>query len=135
VTGRRTTSALDRLQGWFLAQCDMAWEQVNGVHIDSVDNPGWQVRIDLAGTRWAGRDFEICQHDRSEHDWLRCWVDGTQWLAAAGPSNLEEALEVFLAWVGADDSPAPRGEAVDDLLQQRWYQSQQLKSTGEEPSA
>lgn len=135
MSERRTTSVLDRLQAWFVLQCDMAWEQGNGVRIESVDNPGWQLRIDLSGTRWAERDFDIIQHDRSEHDWLRCWVDGATWHAAAGPANLEEAIEAFLGWVGADDAPAPRGEAVDDLLQQRWYESQQLKAAGDDAAS
>lgn len=127
-------SALDRLQCWFLAQCDERWEQAHGVHIDSLDNPGWQVRIDLEGTRWAGRDFEIHQHDRAEHDWLRCWVTDAQWHAAAGPCNLDEAIGVFLDWAGAD-APAPRGAAVEDMLRQRWTERQQLTSGSEEQDA
>jgi hypothetical protein len=129
------TSALDRLQAWFLGQCDNQWEDVNGVHIESLDNPGWQVRVDLDGTRWAGRPFEVQQYDRSEHDWLRCWVTGTQWHAAAGPCNLDEAIGVFLEWVGADNTPAPRGAAVDDWLRQRWAERQELGSGGEEHDA
>lgn len=126
------TSALDQLQAWFLAQCDSQWEQANGVHIDSIDNPGWQVRIDLAGTRWAGREFDVRQHDRSEHDWLRCWVDGSQWHAAAGACNLDEAIGIFLQWADCDSAAALRGEAVDDWLRQRWAERQQLSSQGED---
>jgi hypothetical protein len=129
------TSALDRLQAWYLSQCDAQWEQANGVHIESLDNPGWQVRIDLLGTRWAGRPFDVRQEDRAEHDWLRCWVTGTQWHAAAGPCNLDEAIEVFLDWVGADGTPAPRGAAVDDWLRQRWSERQELNSGTEEYDA
>jgi hypothetical protein len=129
------TSALDQLQAWFLAQCDSQWEQANGVHIDSLDNPGWQVRIDLDGTRWAGREFPIRQHDRSEHDWLRCWVAGNQWHAAVGPCNLDEAIGIFLEWAGGDGAPAPRGAAVDEWLAQRWADRQALSSGGEEADA
>jgi hypothetical protein len=127
-------SALDRLQGWYLSQCDSEWEHDNGVVVESLDNPGWQIRVDLAGTRWAGRPFDVQQHDRGEHDWLRCWVDATQWHAAAGPCNLEEAVNVFLEWVGADDSPAPRGDAVEDWLRQRWMERQSLASQASEES-
>jgi hypothetical protein len=128
-------SSLDRLQAWFLSQCDAQWEQVNGIHIDSLDNPGWQVRIDLEGTRWAGREFAITQHDRAEHDWLRCWVTGTQWHAAAGPCNLDEAVEVFLDWVGSDRSAAPRGAAVDDWLRQQWAEREELGRRAEDSDA
>ena len=127
-------SALDRLQAWYLDQCDEVWEQANVITMETIDNPGWRLTIDLAGTRWSGRDFPPVQRDTAEHDWLRCWVKGTRWEAAAGPCSLEDAVCVFLDWVGADDQPAPRGTQVDQLIKQRWTDRQALaRSTDEEP--
>ena len=119
-------STLDRVQSWYLSQCDSVWEQQHGVKVETLDNPGWQVAIDLAGTRWAGRPFEPQQTDASEHDWCRCWVDGAVFHAAAGPCNLDQALQVFLDWVGADDEPALRGVSVDEWLRERWLERSRL---------
>ena len=38
------------LQSWFLEQCDGEWEHSYGVRVDTLDNPGWSLEIDLAGT-------------------------------------------------------------------------------------
>jgi hypothetical protein len=127
-------SALERLEAWYLSQCDEEWEHAHGITVETLDNPGWRIKIDLAATRWAGREFAPRQHDRAEHDWLRCWVKGTEWQAAVGPCNLEEVLTLFLDWVGADDSPAPRGEQVDDWLRQRWLDRQGLSQQPREDS-
>jgi hypothetical protein len=120
------SSALDRLQAWYLSQCDDEWEQHHVVRIESLDNPGWQLQVDLGGTRWAGREFAPVHHDATDHDWLRCWVNDNRWHAAAGPCNLEDAIAVFLDWVGAADGPAPRGTQVDAWLRQRWIERHAL---------
>ncbi|MGW1432997.1 Imm53 family immunity protein [Streptomyces sp. NPDC002431] len=41
---------MDWLQGWYSAQCDEDWEHEWGVRINTLDNPGWSVRIDLEDT-------------------------------------------------------------------------------------
>ncbi len=41
---------LAELQRWYLAQCNDDWEHSYGVTIETLDNPGWSVHIDLADT-------------------------------------------------------------------------------------
>jgi hypothetical protein len=41
---------LARLRAWYSARCDGNWEHEHGVKIDTLDNPGWSVVIDLEGT-------------------------------------------------------------------------------------
>jgi hypothetical protein len=127
-------TTLERIQAWYLSQCDDTWERSHGVQVRTDDGPGWQVAIDLAGTRWAGRDFEPRQSDASEHDWMRCWVDGAVFHAAAGPCSLDDALAIFLEWVGADDDPVPRGTQVDEWLRARWQERMALSDDEGEPA-
>jgi hypothetical protein len=42
--------ALERLQRWYLGECNGDWEHSYGVRIDTLDNPGWIVTIDLHET-------------------------------------------------------------------------------------
>ncbi len=42
--------ALYLLQRWYLGQCDGEWEHGYGVSIDTIDNPGWRLRVELADT-------------------------------------------------------------------------------------
>lgn len=109
-------SAVERLQAWYLAQCDGGWEHVHGVTISTIDNPGWELQVNLDGTRWAGREFAAETVDRSEHDWFRCWVRDNYFHAACGPCNLDEAIGRFLAWTDVPDAPPPSGQAVDDIF-------------------
>jgi hypothetical protein len=91
-------SVLERLERWYLSQCDGDWEHGEGVQIDTLDNPGWSIRISLGGTGLQPRLFERLRIDRSEDDWVHAWVEEGMWNAATGPVNLTEALSAFLAW-------------------------------------
>jgi hypothetical protein len=42
------------LEDWYEAQCNGDWDDGNGVKIDTLDNPGWMVTVDLNGTRYSG---------------------------------------------------------------------------------
>jgi hypothetical protein len=91
----------DRLQRWYLAQCDGDWEHSYGVYIDTLDNPGWSLSIDLVETALETMEFDRREEHRSEHDWFVCWRDDRTFRAASGPLNLLEVVDVFLAWVGS----------------------------------
>jgi hypothetical protein len=41
------------LQDWYAAHCNGEWEHQHGVVIESLDNPGWWVKIGKA--KFAGR--------------------------------------------------------------------------------
>ncbi|OAX48412.1 hypothetical protein gpAD87_09590 [Paenibacillus sp. AD87] len=43
-------NTLKWLQNWYLENCNGDWEHSYGVKIDTVDNPGWSVEIDLTDT-------------------------------------------------------------------------------------
>ena len=92
-------SELEDLQAWTLAQCDGDWEHGHGVLIQTLDNPGWRVSINLAGTEAAGRSFEELK-DNYEHDtdWMRCWLEDDTFQAACGSLRLTRVIRVFLEW-------------------------------------
>ena len=83
-------NAFVRLQSWYIAQCDGEWEHEFGVKIDTLDNPGWMMQVDLKRTGEEGRGFEEVEIERSESDWLHCRVASNKFEGFGGPSNLEE---------------------------------------------
>ena len=87
------------LQAWFATQCNGDWEHGQGITIETLDNPGWQVRIDLRYSTITRRDFARLETYRTEHDWVVAWVDEDSYHAACGPLNLGEALFLFRVWV------------------------------------
>lgn len=91
--------ALQELQNWYLSQCDGDWEHCNGVSIDTLDNPGWTVTVDLAKTCLSDRGFsEVTHQTEHESEWMRCRVVNQKFEGAGGPLMLEKILRVFLDW-------------------------------------
>jgi hypothetical protein len=94
-------STLERLSHWYQAQCDGDWEHSYGVKIDTLDNPGWTVSIDLAGTALADVSFAeivVGESDSESSRWMTCRKNGAKFEAFCGPELLDEVLNTFLAW-------------------------------------
>ena len=92
-------SALER---WYLSRCDGEWEHAHGVRIDTLDNPGWHVSIDLQETKKEGKILAREKIERDRNDWVQFWVEGSQFQIACGPLNLSEAIEIFVKWFASD---------------------------------
>lgn len=95
--------ALFLLQRWYLGQCDGEWEHSFGVSIETLDNPGWTLRVELQGSPLEHRAEPSSKVERSEHDWVHWRIEGGVFEAACGPTNLNEAILAFL------DVAEPRG--------------------------
>jgi hypothetical protein len=90
---------LSALQAWFAAQVDSGWEHRDGIEINTLDNPGWRVIIQLEGTSLEGMSFaDVEENFAHETDWLRCWVAEERFQAAGGPLKLSRILRIFLDW-------------------------------------
>ncbi len=83
------------IQDWYVSQCDDEWEHSYGVEINTLDNPGWRVSIDLTSTALDNQSMIAIQTERTDLDWMHCWVRDKQFQGAGGPNNLLEILTVF----------------------------------------
>lgn len=95
------SSLLSRLGGWYGRQCDGEWEHQQGIQLDTIDNPGWHLRIDLVGTSAEGATFDPVVVERGADDWLRAQVRSGVFEAYCGLTSLDETIERFLAWAEA----------------------------------
>ena len=98
-------NALAELQRWYQAQCDGFWEHAYGVQIETLDNPGWKLDINLSSTGLESAQFEKLQIDRSDEDWLLCEIENELFKGRGGAGNLVEILEVFQSFVKACGTP------------------------------
>lgn len=97
-------NTLRELQQWFTEQCNGDWEHQQGIIIESCDNPGWWVRIDLANTSLQKQRFETISENidirgyPTSDEWLRCYIENGVWKGAGDINKLETILEKFLSW-------------------------------------
>jgi Immunity protein 53 len=92
------------LQAWYLAHCNDEWEHVYGVKIDTIDNPGWSITIDLNDTELEARtDFRKAVNFRSRNKWLVVWKEGSKFEGCGGPNELFKIIELFREWVATPD--------------------------------
>ena len=91
---------LRKLQDWYSAQCDGKWEHGSGVKISTLDNPGWSIRVDLAGTSLEALNFERVTVEHSDQDWLSYWTEEKTFCGFGDPSKLQPLIEKFLEIAG-----------------------------------
>ena len=106
---------LEELENWYVSNCDGDWEHQYGVKIETQDNPGWSVQVNLIFTALEDAPFQRIQVDDSETDWYVCWVESREpqhpeALTAAeirnanifhgrgGAQNLRDIIRVFVEW-------------------------------------
>ena len=96
-------STLTDVQDWYASNCDGDWEHGLGVRIETVDNPGWLLTVDLSSTTLEGKRFEPISVRDSDESWMECRVDGEQFRGSGDPTRLEEMLKIFVSWAKAQN--------------------------------
>lgn len=87
---------LTHLERWYARHCDGSWEHQYGIRIETLDNPGWRLEIDLHGTSLLLHGYDELTVERTSTDWLRCRVRDGKFEGFGGQSNLKELLQAFL---------------------------------------
>ncbi len=89
---------IEWIQSWFASQCNEEWEHSKGIKIDTIDNPGWMVLIDIEGTYLEKKKMNTISEERNDDEWINCSVSEAQFRGFAGPNQLDEILKVFKSW-------------------------------------
>ncbi len=102
-------SALKWLEQWYAEQCDGVWEELYGITIQTLDNPGWKVTIQLIGTKYeaqcqdetlliAGEPPSHSNGNMTGPSWAECHIGNREFNGAGDPRRLEEIIDVFRRW-------------------------------------
>jgi hypothetical protein len=91
--------SLEWLQKWYSKQCDGDWEHTYGMSIKTLDNPGWELTINLEETSLEQIGFKPVKVEDSECNWIACRVDSKKFLGYGGPENLGDLIDTFRRWV------------------------------------
>jgi hypothetical protein len=89
---------IEFLQSWYRAQTNGEWEHARGITIETLDNPGWRVTIDLVETSLEGASMKPVRREKSPQDWLVCEVDHDHFRGDGDPRKLVAILQVFQSW-------------------------------------
>ena len=90
--------SFSKLLKWYHNHCDGDWEHGKGIHIDSIDNPGWSITINVEDTELENQKFQEVEIERSDNDWLFCFIRNNKFEGRCGPLNLPEVLRFFHTW-------------------------------------
>ncbi len=93
-----TSDDLVWLQGWYRQQCNGTWEHAHGIAFDTIDNPGWQVIIDLTETSLQNAGMSPLRRDDGPNDWLAIEVKESKFVGHGDPGKLTQIIAVFRAW-------------------------------------
>lgn len=109
---------LRRLQEWYKLHCDGDWEHSYGITIDTLDNPGWSIRVDLTDTLLENVDFQKIKHgdpDGKNAFWMDCAKENSQFVACGSVDSLEKLISVFLDWAESNTDTSPWNNDVDEM--------------------
>ncbi len=85
---------IDWLQNWYAGQCDGDWEHEFGIKIETIDNPGWSITIDLTGTKLERLTIPHTLIEKSEDDWMGSITDNV-FKGIGSPQKFNSILAVF----------------------------------------
>ncbi|HTN37497.1 MAG TPA: immunity 53 family protein [Arachidicoccus sp.] len=83
------------LEKWYRQQCDGEWEHEYTVHIETLGNPGWSVKISVMYTDLENVQLEVDDTERSEDDWFFYRIKDGEYFATGDPDKLQFLLEKF----------------------------------------
>ena len=86
---------LRRLQRWYKSQCDGDWEHSFGIKIQTLDNPGWTITIDLEESSLESLELNL-NEDNGEFDWYFIKASDKKYEAAGDPDKLDFLIKYFL---------------------------------------
>lgn len=84
--------------------CIGDWEHTYGITIETIDNPGWSLEVELADTPLYEKKFQDLKIQRDdEDDWVIVKVIDGNFIGYGGPQSLEELINIFLEWASDNE--------------------------------
>lgn len=110
-------SELEWLESLFQSKCDGKWEHRLGIKIESIDNPGWWVTINVEQEHIEGLDCDqevvlavlgeppsASNGNVGGPDWMRCTVAKGVFEGAGTPRRLRDIIRCFRELVSTSSS-------------------------------
>ncbi|CCG52179.1 Protein of unknown function [Flavobacterium indicum GPTSA100-9 = DSM 17447] len=80
---------------WFYNQCNEDWEHGYGIKIETIDNPGWEITIDLENTKINLEKIDWILIGDYENSWVGYKIEEKKFNGACSPKNLNILIQIF----------------------------------------
>jgi hypothetical protein len=88
-------NTIEWLQKWYSNNCYGDWEHQYGIEIKTIDNPGWDVTVDLIYTAFQDLEIEMTNYNISESNWYCFKVTDGKFNGFGDPTKLETIILKF----------------------------------------
>jgi hypothetical protein len=85
-------NSIEFLQTWYQSKCDGNWEHNFGISIETLDNPGWHIEVDLEDTGCNLKEIDELS-EISDNDWFLIKTKDHKLVAAGDPFKLIYLLQ------------------------------------------
>ncbi len=87
---------IERIQDWYKINCNGDWEHSYGFKIETLDNPGWAIKIDIAETALENLEFQReYQNPKNDSDWFQIRTENKILNIYCGPESMKSTFEIF----------------------------------------
>jgi Immunity protein 53 len=93
----------DDLINWYANQCNGDWEHSYGIKLDTLDNPGWLLTIDLSETEFENLKIRKSITNTSDNDWLHFEIIDNQFIGACSTQHLNSLIGKFFDCLAANE--------------------------------
>jgi len=69
------------------------------IYINTLDNPGWEIFINLKNSSLLEKIFNEIEIERTDDDWIHSRIRNSKLQMFGGPLNLKEMIRNFREWV------------------------------------
>lgn len=83
------------LEDWYLSMCNDDWEHSYGITIKTLDNPGWDITIDLTDTGIELEEEEWNYFEKDENQWYGFKIKNNVFNASGDPKKLNFLINLF----------------------------------------
>ena len=97
-------NSISWLEKWYQHNCDGFWEHSYGIKIETLDNPGWHVKIDLRETDYLYLESKELSEDIADDNWVKCSITNGMFNGFGDCMKLETIIQIFREWVEGDNS-------------------------------
>ena len=86
---------IEWLEKWYQQNCNGYWEHFYGIKIETLDNPGWRIDIDLRETQYENLTMEEIRKEQGDNDWIRCIISDGIFRGVGDSLKFRSIIQVF----------------------------------------